>query len=334
MIGTVFSWLADHASAAWSSPLAGWGLAGLLLFISLWQSMPNGYLLSGRRRFVVSLIGVCGLVLLWRMIPTLQPLGIRAAFAGFATLTIVAAVATISSRSPVYSAIWFALSLLGTAGLFLLQGAQFLGVATVAVYAGAIVVTFLFVLMLAQPEGHAYYDRISWGAAPRFFASLTAVFFVVLVVMAGASPDVEILEARRAERDLIQAEIAKTTEDATVRAVRYLRKSDTTKVEVSLAPADGARGALSEQRTALETSILASVQSNHPDWRITEAAVKLEDVQAKYHAANLGAELFGRQLISVQVAGVLLLAALVGAVAIAARGGTLDAEPSDLGGIR
>jgi len=43
------------------------------------------------------------------------------------------------------------------------QGAQFLGVATVVVYAGAIVVMFLFVVMLAQPEGHDSYDRITWG---------------------------------------------------------------------------------------------------------------------------------------------------------------------------
>ena len=57
-----------------------------------------------------------------------------------------------------------ALSLLGTAGLFLFQGAQFLAVATIVVYAGAILVTFLFVLMLAQPEGQASYDRVSWEA--------------------------------------------------------------------------------------------------------------------------------------------------------------------------
>ena len=61
-----------------------------------------------------------------------------------------------------YCAVWFALSLLGTAGLFLFQGAQFLGVATIVVYAGAILVTFLFVLMLAQPTGRAYYDRLCW----------------------------------------------------------------------------------------------------------------------------------------------------------------------------
>ncbi len=53
---------------------------------------------------------------------------------------------------------------MGTAGLFLFIGAQFLAVATVVVYAGAILVTFLFVLMLAQPEGKASYDRVSWEA--------------------------------------------------------------------------------------------------------------------------------------------------------------------------
>jgi NADH-quinone oxidoreductase subunit J len=52
--------------------------------------------------------------------------------------------------------------LLGTAGLLLLAGAQFLAIATVVVYAGAILVTFLFVLMLAQPEGRAAYDRVSF----------------------------------------------------------------------------------------------------------------------------------------------------------------------------
>ena len=76
----------------------------------------------------------------------------------------MAAVATISFRSPVYCAIWFGMTLTGTAGLFLLAGAEFLAVATLVVYAGAILVTFLFVLMLAAPEGDSSYDRHSWEA--------------------------------------------------------------------------------------------------------------------------------------------------------------------------
>ena len=87
-----------------------------------------------------------------------------AVFYVMASVTLVSAVGAVTMRSPVYCAIWFALTLLGTAGLFFFQGAQFLGVATVVVYAGAILVTMLFVLMLCNPEGHSLYDRVSWEA--------------------------------------------------------------------------------------------------------------------------------------------------------------------------
>jgi NADH-quinone oxidoreductase subunit J len=87
-----------------------------------------------------------------------------AVFYIMASVTLVSAVGAVTMRSPVYCAIWFALTLLGTAGLFFFQGAQFLGVATVVVYAGAILVTMLFVLMLCNPEGHSLYDRVSWEA--------------------------------------------------------------------------------------------------------------------------------------------------------------------------
>lgn len=85
-------------------------------------------------------------------------------FYSMAAVTLVSAVGAVTMRSPVYCAIWFALTLLGTAGLFFFQGAQFLGVATVVVYAGAILVTMLFVLMLCNPEGQSLYDRLSWEA--------------------------------------------------------------------------------------------------------------------------------------------------------------------------
>src|SRR5690606_16847899 len=84
----------------------------------------------------------------------------------------------------VYCAIWFALTLLGTAGLFFFQGAQFLGVATVVVYAGAILVTMLFVLMLCNPEGHSTYDRLSWEAG---ISALTGALMVGLLSWKTAS---------------------------------------------------------------------------------------------------------------------------------------------------
>ena len=92
-------------------------------------------------------------------------------FGVLAVITVLSSAATITSRRPLYAALWFALSLIGVASLFLLQGAQFLGVATIAVYAGAVVVMFLFVVMLANPEGNANYDQQSWGR----FVPLVAV---------------------------------------------------------------------------------------------------------------------------------------------------------------
>ncbi len=80
-------------------------------------------------------------------------------FYAFALAAVAGAVLTITSRNPVYSALWFAAVVLSTSGLFLLAGAQFLAAGTVIVYAGAIIVTFLFVIMLAQMEGRALYDR-------------------------------------------------------------------------------------------------------------------------------------------------------------------------------
>ena len=172
-----------------------------------------------------------------------------------AAVTIVSAAATISMRNPVYSAIWFAMSLLGTSGLFLYQGAQFLAVATIVVYAGAILVTFLFVLMLAQPKGHAYYDRLSWEA--MLSAGTGAVLVGVLTM-----------------------------------AIDSSMKSEESRPEGAAA---------------------------------VQASDHTSDVLAEQHVAHLGAQLFSKYLIAVEVIGTLLLVALVGAVAIVSG----DRKPSD-----
>jgi len=74
-------------------------------------------------------------------------------FYAFAGIAIVAAALLITQRKPAYAALSFALVVLSTCGLFLLLAAPFLMAATIIIYAGAIIVTFLFVLMLAQQRG-------------------------------------------------------------------------------------------------------------------------------------------------------------------------------------
>lgn len=64
------------------------------------------------------------------------------------SLCILAALAVVASRNPVYSALWLAVAMVGVAVLFLAQGAEFLASVQVIVYAGAVVVLFLFVIMI------------------------------------------------------------------------------------------------------------------------------------------------------------------------------------------
>jgi NADH-quinone oxidoreductase subunit J len=69
-------------------------------------------------------------------------------FYAFAAGMLLFTLLTISSRNPVYSAIFMILSFASTAGLFVMLDAFLLAVVEVLVYAGAIMVLFLFVIML------------------------------------------------------------------------------------------------------------------------------------------------------------------------------------------
>jgi NADH-quinone oxidoreductase subunit J len=69
-------------------------------------------------------------------------------FWSFAGLAVVGALLCITRKSPVASALWLVVTLFALAALFVLLDAQFIAVLQVLVYAGAIMVLFLFVIML------------------------------------------------------------------------------------------------------------------------------------------------------------------------------------------
>jgi NADH-quinone oxidoreductase subunit J len=68
----------------------------------------------------------------------------------FALLTLGGAILTITRRNAVHSAISLIVSLLGVAGLYLLQHAEFLFAVQIVLYVGGIMVLFLFVIMLVN----------------------------------------------------------------------------------------------------------------------------------------------------------------------------------------
>jgi NADH-quinone oxidoreductase subunit J len=95
----------------------------------------------------------------------------------FAALAIGGAFGVAVSRSPVASLLFMVVSLASIAGIFVLLEAHFLAAVQVIVYAGAIMVLFLFVIMLLN-LGHDYVQDIKGGVF-RILA------FVVIGTMAG-----------------------------------------------------------------------------------------------------------------------------------------------------
>jgi NADH:ubiquinone oxidoreductase subunit 6 (subunit J) len=74
-------------------------------------------------------------------------------FWAFSAMGIVSGTLLVTQHNPARAALSFTLVVLSTCGLYLLLAAPFLMAATIIIYAGAIIVTFLFVIMLAQQVG-------------------------------------------------------------------------------------------------------------------------------------------------------------------------------------
>src|SRR4051812_49936037 len=106
-------------------------------------------------------------------------------FYTFSAVAILASAFVIGQRNPMYSVLLLVLSFAAVAGLFIQLDAPFLAVALMIVYAGAIMVLFLFVVMLlnAPTEDALQYDRthpLRHPVVTRFGALLAGVLVIQL----------------------------------------------------------------------------------------------------------------------------------------------------------
>lgn len=83
-------------------------------------------------------------------------------FAIFGAISVGGAIMVVTRRHPMTSALYLILTLFAVAALFALRQAHFLAVIQVIVYAGAVVVLFIFVIMLINvPEGRLPVERLT-----------------------------------------------------------------------------------------------------------------------------------------------------------------------------
>lgn len=110
----------------------------------------------------------------------------------FCALTcLVGALATVLAKNPIRGAVGLLATILGIAGLFLKLHAQFLAAIQVIVYAGAVVVLFVFVIMLLGPDAGGASKRPPRARLSRLLsgALIAALALVTMVTLARVSEE-------------------------------------------------------------------------------------------------------------------------------------------------
>lgn len=103
----------------------------------------------------------------------------------FGLLALGAALRMITHPKPVYAALYFILTIIASSGLYLLLSAEFMAFALIIIYAGAILITYLFVIMLATlPPSEGDMDALEvYDASAREPIVATFAGFVLLAVL-------------------------------------------------------------------------------------------------------------------------------------------------------
>jgi NADH-quinone oxidoreductase subunit J len=281
-------------------------------------------------------------------------------FYAFSGLALLSALRVITHPRPVYSALYFVLTILSSCGLYLILSAEFLAFALVIVYAGAILITYLFVIMLATEgptaeavEALTEYDRV---AREPVYATVAGLLLLcgLTTLMAAGSVQVPVNERgivgntplvympRQVERLLSRAT---APGEGAVGRGPVLRPGERL---ARLTPDVGAElqrlGLVTEEEIA-RAHALVRARSDEPGYAINPDPVKgwlaLQNAEGQLRvirAAQFPPDLQAGNTVgvafayidahpgSIEVAGVILLMAMVGAVILARKKVEMDEQ--------
>lgn len=257
-----------------------------------------------------------------RNAPVPESMGANGPFWLHVLLALVAvsgAARMVTHPKPVYAALYFILVILAVAVTFLLLQAEFMAFALLIVYAGAILITYLFVLMLAQQSGDraerddegAWYDR-----TPREPIAALVLAFVILAATGDA--------LFRRENSVPWLASPAAASQANIRAWERLEDMPELLLDEARAVASGqgisdvaalardANGraiATDPSGTTATVVLIGAGGERHP--------ITLDGASAPSNSAALGHALVAGFPVSLELAGVILLMALFGAVVLA-----------------
>jgi len=125
--------------------------------------------------------------------------GLDLAFWILATIAVVGSILVVTNRNPVASVLFLVVSFFALAGLFVTLNHHFLAAIQILVYAGAIMVLFLFVVMLLNLGTDRWFEMT--GMPLRVVAVVLGLGFVAALVAGGLSGFVPVLEGPAAGFD-------------------------------------------------------------------------------------------------------------------------------------
>lgn len=249
----------------------------------------------------------------------------------FTAIAAAAAVRVITHPRPVYSALYFVLVVLATSGMLIMLAAEFMAFAMVIIYGGAILVTYMFVIMLAtqpqtsnEPETGEFYDREARSPGMAVIMGFALVALLTSVIFNGrfmddpaADPVPRISEEQAWTRMLSAAAVmpGKFDADNPARA-RELR---------SVLQAEGliAVDEYIGEVEVTEAAVVAEVLTGDP--RFGRSRARLIEIPPHVvgdFVANIdmvGLALFESHTLGIELAAVVLLLSMVGAIVIARR---------------
>lgn len=256
--------------------------------VALFLMMPRRGYTPVRMGF---LLGACSLGGIWLFLSQYLPsvTGLPEPALGyfylFGAIAIGAAARVITQTKPVYAALWFVLVVLAVAGLFLTLEAEFMAFAMIIIYGGAILVTYVFVIMLASDSGDAQRDEETpeYDRLPREPVAAIAVGFLML--------------------SLLLSVFAMHSKHGSSYPKNFWARSQSDAWVI--------------QNTLTDRPINkfeAELKERDPNSQLPESLAntnKLENIE------KVGLDLFNSHPLGLELAGVILLVSLIGAVVIA-----------------
>ncbi|MBS0189464.1 MAG: NADH-quinone oxidoreductase subunit J [Planctomycetes bacterium] len=234
----------------------------------------------------------------------------------FGAVALGASLRVITHPRPVYAALYFVLSILATAGLFLILSAEFMAFALVIVYAGAILITYLFVIMLATqaPTEELENALADYDTQAREPIVATAAGFILLAVLTTLlfRGTVDLPSMKSSGGEALMAEMPRRIETALSNANKL---------------PSGAHVVINDRNQANVDFAARKVEI-----RTASGETSLVDLPADLHVTNV--EMVGFNLLrdhpgSIEIAGVILLMAMLGAVVLSRRQVQIDEDAKE-----